>query len=256
MERHRPPSAISHLLWGISWEGRNVNKKYRDGGRGVEVVLTTEVLLGLEFLPRRPFCARLVEYLSAYDGSSPFLEDREIDTLRLLSAPFGRHALKPDAPNHQAAIDVQFDAMAESELSRIFIEAKRVGPSSFQEEQLARTVVIALRESGTLRPRVLLLLGHPPPVKIQHVGTMDIREGILARLGTVYEKTDYTNFTLSEAKECIDECVAWITWHEVAEAVETAMSEYENPNANTYAAISRIAGFIGDSVSWHSRSLD
>lgn len=256
MERRQPPSPISHLLWGISWEGRNVNKKYRGGGRGVEEVLTTEVLLGLEFLPRRPFCERLVEYLSTCNGSGPFLEDREIDTLQFLPTPAGRHALKPDAPTHQKALDVQVDAMVESDFSRIFIEAKRAGSSSFQEEQLARTFVIALRESGARKPRVLFILGHPPPVKIQNVGTLDVRDGILARLDTVYQKTDYTNFTLSEAKECIDECVAWITWQELAEAVETAMSEYENPDGHTYAAVARIARFIGDSVDWHSRSLE
>lgn len=252
MEKPQPASLISHLLWGISWEGRNVNSKYRDGGRGIEEVLTTEVLLGLEFLPRRPFCERLNGYLSSGRSCTPFLDDQELDALRFLSAPTGRHALKPDASSHQEAIDVQFDAMAETDHSRIFIEAKRIRSSSFQEEQLARTFIIALRESGDLKPRMLVLLGQPPPVTIQNVGKRDIREGILARLDAVYDKTEYTDFALSDAKERIDECVAWITWQEVAEIIEAAMNEYDNADPSTYAAIGRIAEFISESIKWHS----
>lgn len=252
MDNPQPASLISHLLWGISWEGRNVNEKYRNGGRGVEEVLTTEVLLGLEFLPRRPFCERLIKHLSSGRTFGPFLDDQEIESLRFLSAPTGRHALKPDAANHQAAIDVQFDAMAETDHSRIFIEAKRIRSSSFQEEQLARTFIIALRESGNLNSRMLVLLGHPPPITIRNVGKCDIKDGILARLDAVYDKTDYIDFTLSEAKERIDECVAWITWQEITEVIEAAMNEYDNSDASTYAAIGRIAEFINGSIKWHS----
>jgi hypothetical protein len=244
-------SQIASLLSGISWEGKKVTKKYRQGGRGVEEVLTTEVLLGLGFLPRKPFFENLVKHFMYNGSGGPFLTSNEVESFDFCPIPSGRHALKPDAETHQAAIDVQFDAMAQTCNSRIFIEAKRIGTSSFQEEQLARTFLIALRESDDLVPRVLLLLGSPPPVKIKKVGRVDVKEGILARLGEVYEKTDYLDLSLEEAESRIDECVAWITWNEIKKSIERSMQQYENPDPSTYAAVKRVAEFVKNSIEWH-----
>ena len=251
MVETKSKSQIASLLSGISWEGKKVTKKYRQGGRGVEEVLTTEVLLGLGFLPRKPFFEDFVKHLTHTGSSAPFLTSDEIDSLDFRPIPSGRHALRPNAETHQEAIDVQFDAMAETCSSRIFIEAKRIGISSFQEEQLARTFLIALRESDNLAPRVLLLLGSPPPVKIKQVGRVDVKEGILARIEAVYEKTDYLNLSLAEAESRIDECVAWITWDEIKMSVERSMQQYENPDSSTYAAVKRVAEFVKDSIEWH-----
>lgn len=252
MNEKGPFSPIAHLMSGISWEGNRVTKKYRKGGRGVEEVLTTEILMGLGFLPRKPFLEDFLYRLSYSSSNGPYITSEEIDTLRFLPKPKGRHALKPDAPTHQAAIDVQIDAMAQTSRSRIFIEAKRIGPSSFQEEQLARTFLIALRESDGFTPRVLLLLGSPPPVKVQNLGRVEIKDGILARLEEVYQKTDYTSFSLSEAESQIDECIAWITWQEIAQSVHHSMTMYENPDPSTYSSVERIANFVQSSVKWHS----
>jgi len=252
MKHDEPSSLLANLLGGISWEGRKVNKKYRNGGRGIEEVLTTEVLLGLEFLPRWPFINNVIESVSREGASSvPFLTAQEIQSLRFLSKPSGRHALKPDAPTHQAAIDVQFDALAETDQSRIFIEAKKIGRSSFQEEQMSRTLIIALRESGRLKPRVLFILGSAPTVHVKNVGRVGVKEGILARLEDVYHKTEYLDFPISYAKDAINECVAWITWDEIAQSVRTTMLEYENADSSTYSSVDRIASFIQDSVRWH-----
>jgi hypothetical protein len=237
---------------GISWEGKRVNKKYRNNGQGVEEVLTTEVLMGLSFLPPRPFLEDFIKQLSSAPSAGPFIASEEIDSLRFLPKPTGRHALKPDALTHQAAIDVQIDAMAETSHSRIFIEAKRIGSSYFQEEQLARTFLIALRESDDLSPKVLLLLGSPPPVKVKKLGRVEVKDGILARLEEVYKKTDYLDFSLSEAESRIDDCVAWTTWQQIANCVHESMKNYENQDSSTYVSIERIANFVQGTVEWHS----
>jgi hypothetical protein len=52
-------SVIGRLLEEISWEGRRV-RNYRSGGRGMENVLTAEVMLGLYYLPRRPFLGEVI----------------------------------------------------------------------------------------------------------------------------------------------------------------------------------------------------
>ena len=47
-------SIIGSLLSEISWEASKTTR-YRDGGQGLENVLTTEVLQVLYFLPRQHF---------------------------------------------------------------------------------------------------------------------------------------------------------------------------------------------------------
>ena len=60
-------SVIGRLLEEISWEGSRV-KQYREGGRGMENVLTAEVLLPLTYLPRAPFLAPVLR--SAHGASA------------------------------------------------------------------------------------------------------------------------------------------------------------------------------------------
>lgn len=45
MNNGEPISMIANLMAEIFWEGSQVTKKYRDGGRGFEDILTTKVLL-------------------------------------------------------------------------------------------------------------------------------------------------------------------------------------------------------------------
>ena len=59
-EQVEPYSALGRLLAEISWEGESV-RRYRDGGIGLENVLTAEVLLALDFLPRTAFLDNLLK---------------------------------------------------------------------------------------------------------------------------------------------------------------------------------------------------
>lgn len=59
-------SHIRQLLDEISWEGNA--RKYRDGGIGLENVVTTEVFQALDLLPRQPFLAPVLRGLQ---GGSP-----------------------------------------------------------------------------------------------------------------------------------------------------------------------------------------
>lgn len=56
-----PPSRITRLLEEIS---REKAVKYRAGGRGMDNVLTAEVLIGLDLLPRDRFFAQVVRSCS------------------------------------------------------------------------------------------------------------------------------------------------------------------------------------------------
>lgn len=248
-------SPIGKMLSDISWEGRLVSKKYRDGGRGKENVLTTEIFLALQFLPRFPFIDEVVSTFVSESDRKSFLTPEEIESSEFIVFPSGRFALRPSALTHQQAIDVQIDALIQTDESAVFVEAKRIGGGSFQEEQMARTYLIALRESGIRCPRILFIPGKEPPVQVKGIGRLSIKEAISARLEEVYSKTEGLNFSLETAARRIDECVAWTTWPRISTAVENALNRYHNPDRSTTNAVFRTAKYLIDSTAWHDGSL-
>jgi hypothetical protein len=58
-------SAVRRLLDELSWEGNA--RKYRNGGVGLENVITTEVFQAVDFLPRQAFLGRV---LASASGAS------------------------------------------------------------------------------------------------------------------------------------------------------------------------------------------
>lgn len=65
------PGPITIILSDISWGDRLVSKKYRNGGQGLEIVLTTEALQALQYLPRHPFLHTVLSTLKS-DNGYPF----------------------------------------------------------------------------------------------------------------------------------------------------------------------------------------
>lgn len=245
------PSVIPKLLSDISWEGSLVSKRYRDGGRGKENVLTAEVFLALEYLPREPFCTAISQAVLSEGKTGIFLEQGELEGAKFSVFPNGRFELRSSAANHQQALDVQIDAMIETEQSIVFVEAKKIGGGSFQEEQLARTYLIALREAGERRARLLIIPGLEPPVRVKNIGKVGIKTGILASIESVYAKIEGLDVSLEDAKERIDESVFWITWPKISDAIDNAKKNYRNSDESTRLAVFRIANSLIDTVSWH-----
>ena len=61
-----PDSALGRLLQELSWAGSTI-RSVRDGGRAHENVLTTEVLSGLDFLPRDAFLGAVLQQAHGAD---------------------------------------------------------------------------------------------------------------------------------------------------------------------------------------------
>jgi hypothetical protein len=128
-DRATNATIIGRLLEEISWEGNRV-RLYRHGGRGMENVLTAEVLLPLSFLPRTHF---LAEVLLAAHGATKALRRvaDQIEDCELLVLP-QELSLQP------TGTVVQPDALLETSGGYVLVEAKRIKKASFQQEQLAR----------------------------------------------------------------------------------------------------------------------
>jgi hypothetical protein len=63
------------------------------------------------------------------------------------------------------------------------VEAKRIGRSRFQKQQLAREFLASRQEAGKRRLLLFLILGDPPPITVQgHVEKLDPHDAIRSGL--------------------------------------------------------------------------
>ena len=115
---------IGRLLEEISWEGKRV-RLYRHGGRGMENVLTAEVLLPLRYLPRTQFLAEVLLAAHGARGAKTALrrvaaqiEDSELSVL------------PQELKLQPAGTVVQPDALLETLGGYVLVEAKRIRRAS------------------------------------------------------------------------------------------------------------------------------
>lgn len=199
-------SAIGRLLEGVSWEGASV-RKYRAGGRGLENVLTTQVLQLLDYLPRPVFLADVFRRAHGADAVREAVA-AQAEELRLTVLP-DELSLPP------RRVVVQPDAIAETDRVYVLVEAKRIRSSSFQPEQLGREYLGLVRQAEQRRPLLLLILGEEPPVFVQGHGRMSISEAVEDQLRRVASNVDYSRGDVEELGGRIGERVAWTTWKEI-----------------------------------------
>lgn len=216
-------SVVGRLLEEISWEGSSV-RKYRQGGRGLENVLTAEALMLLDYLPRDVFLADVFRAAHGADLARERLAARAED-LRLRMLPDELHL----PPNR---LVVQPDALAETHDCFVLIEAKRIRSSSFQVEQLAREYVAVVREADGRLPLLLLVLGAEPPVTVKRLGRMSPRDAIATQLPTLLARVDATEAE-SELLGRIDERVAWITWAQIADVAAARADQFDGPGPDS-----------------------
>jgi hypothetical protein len=237
------PSIIGRLLEEISWEGSRV-RNYRGGGRGMENVLTAEVMLPLSLLPRTHFLAEVLRAAhgaeNALNGIAAKIEDCEL------------FVLPPELSLHPTGTVVQPDALLETPSGYVLVEAKRVRGGSFQPEQLAREYLAVLREAKTRNPVLLLILGSPPPVTVKRQGPRDITKAITEQLPQVLAKTGAADERLEDLVKRIPEVVSWVTWAEVETVVARQLSSMKIEDPSLRGTVERLAMAVSTAIATHS----
>ena len=145
----------------------------------------------------------------------------------------------------ESAWAVQPDARLESDRAAVWVEAKRIGRSSFQEHQLARTLAALLSHARDRTPLLLLVLGAPPPVQVQRLGKVGVAEAVdhsLPHLGPAVDRR--------RARDAA-ESVCWITWDGIDAAIADADAAYRNDDASTLAAVHRMADGVRGAIARH-----
>lgn len=229
-----PPTPLTSLLDEISWEGNA--RKYRGGGRGTENALTAEVFDALDILPRSTFLGRVLAAATGADAAREAListiEDADVTVLP------GDLAPRPQ-PSTGGEWRIQPDAILSSEAAYCLVEAKRIRGGSLQPRQLARTAITAHDRAEGRGGMVLLVLGSPPPVVVRGRGRHDLASAMLLDETPGWDLPDPLL------------CLAWITWHRIAEVVDESSRELRSPDPSVAASIRRLADRIGTVVRWH-----
>lgn len=235
-------SVIGRLLEEISWEGSRV-KQYREGGRGLENVLTAEVLLPLTYLPRGPFLAPVLRSargaLGAVELAAAECEDAEV-------------VLLPEQSVLPGGVVVQPDAEFISPSVYTLVEAKRIRRSAFQPEQLARELAAAVWNAGDRAALVFLILGELPPVSVRGLGRVSIRGAIAHALPALVARGSIDESSIPGLLDSIDSVVAWTTWSDVASAVAGAAKTYTTGDPSADRTIARLVSDLSNAVSWHT----
>lgn len=241
MEDLTNDSPIGRPLAEISWEGSAV--RYRQGGRGRENVLTTQVFALLDLLPRGFFWAEVLRAATGA-GSQRAEAAAAAEDARFQVLPGDTHAVSAD--KRPSSWTVQPDVTICSARSTVWVEAKRIRRSSFQRRQLARSVAALTSTAGDRSPLLLLVLAEPPPITVSGIGRVDLADAL--RLSA----DDVSDVMTSDELLAAGDCMAWITWRTIAESLGRADSAYDNSDPSTLASVRRTSGSLLRAISWHS----
>lgn len=243
-------SVVGRLLEELSWVGSKISD-YRKGGRGYENVLTAEVLLALDFLPRTRFLGEVISRAHGADECRKrLLSEIEAAVLTLLP---GDQRLAPGGHSKKEQLRVQPDGFIESDTVFVVLEAKRIRSSSFQPEQLAREFVLALRDAHNKgkTPLLLVVLGSQPPVKVSQLGELAIEEAIDRHLDSVWKRTEPRPYTVESARSKVGEVVCWTTWQEISTIVQDQLAVFPSVDPSLKGTIERLAASVKQAISWH-----
>jgi hypothetical protein len=231
-------STIRRLLDEVSWEGNA--SRYRGGGLGRENVLTAEVIQALDFLPRDAFLGQ--QALRNARGADLARDHAASDVENLLV-----DVLPGDLELPACQIRAQPDALLSSDHSYVFVEAKRIRTAAFQEEQLARELLLTAHHAAGRQPLLLLVLGEPPPIPVRGHGLLGIADAV--RLGSEL-MSERLGKEVSMPNPLT--AVAYSTWTDLADSVVRAADAYQNQDQSAVQAIRRIATSAAEAVSAHS----
>lgn len=238
-------SIVGKLLEEISWEKA---RDYRAGGQGRENVLTAEVLMCLDFLPREAFLGSVLRAAHGADEGRGRLA-REVEELRMQFLPGD---FSSGVVGGKPRLVVQPDAIFETPSTYTLVEAKRIRYGSFQPEQLAREYITLIARTGSAVP-LLLLLGVAPPVRVKGTGQLEIEEAVGRFLGPVLDRVaDPRLPSTSELMELIPEVFCWISWPELDASVREAAATYSALNSSGDASVQRMGAFVLNAISWHA----
>lgn len=239
------PSIVGRLLEEISWERAT---SYRKGGRGRENVLSAEVLLALNFLPRKHFLGAVMRAAHGAENARKLLV-AELDEADMDFLP-GDLALSTDTTAGSQR-HIQPDALMTSPSVFTLVEAKRIRTSAFQRSQLAREYVAVMTHADSRTP-IIFLLGVKPPFLVRGLGRMSIEAAVADQLASVLAEISNDLLGLEDLLRGIDDVFCWISWEEIDAVIRRQVATFRSGDDSVEASVRRLAGSINAAIEWHS----
>lgn len=242
-------SILGRLLEEISWEGNA--RHYREGGRGLENVLTAEVFLALDYLPRTRFLGSVIDALAGGNPQARAKLRDEAEAAEISILP-GDVFLCEHPPKGESSLSVQPDGVIETNEVYALVEAKRIRRGSFQDEQLSREFVAAHQEARGRDPMLVLILPEPPPVPVRGNGRLSVKDEITRCLDRVLDRTNADLPASGELVESIDATVSWTTWDSIAKVVSTEAERFSSGDHSIDYSVQRLADSLLHAIRWHA----
>lgn len=234
-------SIVGRLLEEISWEGNA--RKYRDGGRGKENVLTAEVSIRLTSFHG----PRSWEIIAGAHGADA-ARRRVIAEVEEAAVS----VLPGDVRLANSTIQVQPDALLTSATTYTLVEAKRIRPSSFQTDQLARELIATVQQAGGRVPLLLVILGSPPPVRVLKIpGRVSLEDAIGQRLHKV-DAWVGVKLSLEDLINRVPETLAWTTWSEIRDLLTANRLRFSDVPEGLGRSVPRLCDAAITATNWHS----
>lgn len=150
-----------------------------------------------------------------------------------------------------SAIRVQPDALLTSPSTYTFIEAKRIRPSRFQTDQLAREFVATMQQAGDRVPLLFVILGSAPPVAVNAFPQrVLLQDAITQRLEHVASAWD-APADQEDLAARIGDALAWTTWAEIRHVLAANRHRASDAPETLAATISRLCDAATTAIDWH-----
>jgi hypothetical protein len=212
--------------------------------------LTAEALTALDFLPRAAFLGGVISAAVGADDARAVLAS-EVEEAAITLLPDDL-MLGSETTPWGARVVVQPDGIVMSPRCFVLLEAKRIRRSSFQPEQLAREYLAVLQHSGERSPLLLLLLGSPPPVAVQDLGSLSVTDAVDAGLPAVLSRMREDSSSRSQLLDRLPEVVAWTTWHDLSNVLEERLAGFQSSDPSMQACVTRLVQSALSAVERHA----
>lgn len=159
--------------------------------------------------------------------------------------------LPGDVSLASSTIRVQPDAVLTSASCYTFVEAKRIRPSRFQTDQLARELIATLQQAGDRVPLLLVIVGSPPPVLVNKMpGRVHLEDAISQRLDSVEAWRDAPHGV--DLVESIPDVLAWTTWSDIRGVLAASRGRFWTAPDSIVASVTRLCDAAITAIDWHS----
>ncbi len=147
---------------------------------------------------------------------------------------------------------VQPDAIITSPSVFCMAEAKRIRQGSFQQNQLARELLVTLERAAPKLPLLLLVLPQLPPVLVRKRGRLSIQGAVEDTLKEEMAAVPDYERSSAETLAAVETTIAYTTWDAISAVVRSEAKSYATSTEPIQGTVNRLAESVFTAKQWHA----